>query len=215
MARTLTHEEAEAFYDRLGSRQDAHARFEDRARLALAAGGGFGEARAVVEFGCGTGMLAARLLSTLLPEGARYLGLDVSSTMVELTRARLRAWSDRAEVRRTDGSMRLPVPGASFDRFVSTYVLDLLSEKDIRDLLGEAHRVLSTDGILCLAGLTEGRGLLMRLWRVASAAFPKLLGGCRPLRLVEFLHEGSWRLERRQVISVLGVDSEVVVARRV
>jgi cyclopropane fatty-acyl-phospholipid synthase-like methyltransferase len=36
----------------------------------------------------------------------------------------------------------------SFDRFISTYVLDLLSEENIDSLLSEAYRVLRTGGLL-------------------------------------------------------------------
>jgi len=53
--------------------------------------------------------------------------------------------------------MRLPFDDRSFDRFVATYVLDLLRPDDVRELVSEAHRVLEPEGRLCLASLTRGR----------------------------------------------------------
>jgi ubiquinone/menaquinone biosynthesis C-methylase UbiE len=66
-----------------------------------------------------------------LPTTAQYLGVDSSSTMVELTRKRLARFDSRAEVLQTDGSLTFTLPDESFDRFVSNYVLDLLSPDDI------------------------------------------------------------------------------------
>ena len=130
MADYLTPEQARRFYDRIGRGQDARPLSERRALDALAEQGDFVRAEAVVEFGCGTGRFAARLLRERLPGGATYLGLDVSPRMVTLASAALTPWADRARVLRTDGAVRLPAPDGSADRVVSTYVLDLLSPED-------------------------------------------------------------------------------------
>jgi ubiquinone/menaquinone biosynthesis C-methylase UbiE len=212
----LTHEQAKAFYDTFGARQDAQAFYEDRAVEALIAHGDFAGARAVIEFGCGTGRLAATLLGRHMGADATYVGLDVSTTMVELARKRLEPWRDRAEVRRTTGSMTLDLPACGFDRFVSTYVLDLLGEDDISRLLAEARRLLSPDGRLCLAGLTHGRAPLARLvsrtWQAVHALRPSLVGGCRPIAVAQYLDSQCWKVRHREVISRYGVSSEVLVA---
>ena len=44
--------------------------------------------------------------------------------------------------------MHVDLPDRSFDRFISTYVLDLLSEENIDSLLSEAYRILRTGGLL-------------------------------------------------------------------
>ena len=44
----------------------------------------------------------------------------------------------------------------AFDRFIRTYVLDLLPDVEIRAVLDEAHRVLKPDGLIGLASLTKG-----------------------------------------------------------
>ena len=109
----LSHEEAEGFYDRFGAKQDGQGFYEDVALDELVAHADFGDCASVLELGCGTGRLAERLLSGMLSTRARYLGLDVSRTMVALATKRLARFADRVQLRKTDGSMRLPVESGS------------------------------------------------------------------------------------------------------
>ncbi len=112
--------EAKRFYDRLGSGQDWQRFYENPAISELIAHAAFDSAHSVLEFGCGTGTFAARLLQRYLPAGARYVGLDISTTMVSLAQQRLKPWPGRARVYQTDGSPRIPEPDHTFDRFIST-----------------------------------------------------------------------------------------------
>lgn len=214
----LTREQARAFYDRFGARQDGQGFYEDPATRELVAHAGFERAGAVFELGCGTGRFAAELLAHYLPSAARYAGCDLSPTMIELARGRLRPFGDRAEVRLTDGSPPLDLSDASVDRFVSNYVLDLLPADDVRQLLREAHRVLTPDGRLCLVSLTHGvtvlSRLVSRLWTRVHAWRPDLVGGCRPLALRDFAAADAWTLEHHRVVVAWGVPSEVLVARK-
>jgi ubiquinone/menaquinone biosynthesis C-methylase UbiE len=215
--RTLSHQEARAFYDRFGAKQDLQRVYERPAIDALVASGRFEEARAVVELGCGTGALAARLLRERLPEAATYLGLDVSTTMVRLARERVRPWAARARVEQTDGSPTLPVPDEGCDRVVGAYVLDLLAPDDIRAVIAEAGRALVPGGRLCLASLTFGETAPSRvvaaLWERVHRLRPALVGGCRPLRLAEHVG-GGWDVLERRTACRLGLCSEVLVAAR-
>jgi ubiquinone/menaquinone biosynthesis C-methylase UbiE len=212
----LSREQARAFYDRFGAKQDAQAFYEDRAVRALVAHSQFDTATAVFEYGCGTGRIAADLLTNHLPAGATYVGCDLSTTMIDLARQRLARFGARATLRLTDGSPRLDAADASVDRFLSTYVLDLLSPEDIRALLGEARRILTADGRLCLVSLTYGCTLLSRtligIWTQIHRMRPSLVGGCRPIALRDFLSESHWRIVHREVVTAFGVPSEVLVA---
>lgn len=89
MMRTLWHDEAKAFYDWFGLRQDSQRFYEGPAVADLITHADFHEARSMFEFGCGTGRLTERLLSDYLPSGCRYRAVDISSTMVRLARERL------------------------------------------------------------------------------------------------------------------------------
>jgi ubiquinone/menaquinone biosynthesis C-methylase UbiE len=214
----LTHEEARRVYDRIGAGQDTQAFYEDRATGQLIRHGAFGSARRVLEFGCGTGRFALRLLSQQLPETARYRGLDVSPRMVQLARERLAPFASRVEVVLTDGAPPAGEPAASCDRFVSNYVLDLLAEDEIAAVLREAQRILEPGGLLCLAGLSTGIGPLSRLvaraWLGVHALRPALVGGCRPLDLLARLPAQQWRVRHHAKLAPFGVPSEVLVAER-
>jgi ubiquinone/menaquinone biosynthesis C-methylase UbiE len=218
VTRYLSADEVRRLYDRIGRFQDTQAFYERRAVAALVGDARFGDARHVVEFGCGTGSFAARVLARCLPQEARYLGLDVSPVMVRLARERLRPWLDRAEVRLTDGSMRLPQGDGEADRVVAAYVLDLLDPDDARALLREASRVLAPGGLVCLASLSvDAAGLAAltaRAWEWVWARSPGLVGGCRPIEAARYLAGGDWAGVRTRVVASFGVASEVVVARR-
>lgn len=216
--RTLSRDEAKRFYDRFGARQDHQGWYEDAALELLIEHGRFGTARRVVELGCGTGKLAHRLLERELAPDASYLGFDLSSTMVELSRERLIDYGDRARVELTDGRLALDLEDASGDRFVSTYVLDLLSDADIERALGEAWRVLEPHGLLCVASLTPGvtvfSSLVSRVWSTIHRLRPALVGGCRPIRLEPRLPVGLWTRLAAKTVVARGLTSEVVIYER-
>src|SRR5215471_1621152 len=173
-ARVLTHEQAQAFYDWMGKKQDWQAFYEAKATHDLITHASFETAQAVFEFDCGTGALAERLLTSHLSPSARYVAVDSSTTMIRLAQARLVRFDSRVEVQQTDGSLQFDVPSGSSDRFVSTYVADLLSTADIAALFCEAHRLLLPGGLLCLVSLTTGTDLFSRLVTSAWTSLHRL-----------------------------------------
>jgi ubiquinone/menaquinone biosynthesis C-methylase UbiE len=217
-ADVLSHNQARRFYDRFGARQDGQEFYERPAVEDLLRHMDLGTATAVVELGCGTGRIAAELLREWLPAQATYLGFDVSSTMVGLARRRVAEFGGRAEVRQTDGSPRIDAPGGAFDRFLSTYVLDLLSLEDVDAVLAEAHRVLRPGGLLGLVGLTPGRSglpkLVTRILQGVHRLRPQLVGGCRPLELTGRLPAEAFTLRHHNVVTPWALPSEIVVAER-
>jgi ubiquinone/menaquinone biosynthesis C-methylase UbiE len=214
--KTLSHAEARAFYDRLGSKQDWQKFFEDPATGDLVEALALGSARSVAEFGCGTGRLAEILLTKQLSPTCRYTAIDASPTMVALARKRFLQFDSRAKVLQSTGEMELPLDSDCCDRFLSTYVLDLLSEADIAKLLEEAHRVLSPGGLLGLVSLTHGSAPLSHafeeVWTRVHAWHPSWVGGCRPIELLDFVAEPKWGIRHQRIITRFGVPSEVVVA---
>jgi SAM-dependent methyltransferase len=216
--RYLDYRQARRIYDRIGRWQDTRPLTERRAMDEIASRGDLYNAAALLEFGCGTGRFAARLLQTKLPAGAAYLGLDVSPMMVELAREALAPWGARARVELSDGSTKLPVGDGEFDRFVSTYVIDLLSPADAAGLLGEAHRALRPGGLLALASLTPGSTppsrVLTSLWRGLWRIDPRAVGGCRPVELGTLLAPEHWRVRDQLLVTKWALSSEVLVAER-
>ena len=214
----LSHQQSKAFYDRFGKKQDWQSFYEDVATGALIRNGDFGQAAAVLEFGCGTGRFGERLLEEHLPPSARYVGLDISVTMVALAKERLARFGPRAEVRLTDGRPELGFGAAAFDRFVSNYVLDLLTFEDTRKVLQETWRVLSQGGLLGLTSLTHGFTSISRvvtsIWTAVHAIQPMLVGGCRPINLLEHVTGPRWRVRYDEKFSSYGVPSEVLIAEK-
>lgn len=213
----LNPEQAKAYYDHFGSKQDHQGWYEQPALDDLAAHARLGEAKGVFELGCGTGRFAAELLERHLPRGCRYLGVDVSDTMIGLARQRLAAVPN-TEVRKITADGPLEAPDAAFDRFITSYVFDLLPEARTRQLLAEAHRLLQPGGLLCAAGITPGPGpfsaFVSGLWNTVHRINPALVGGCRPLVLAGLVESPHWHIVHRNVVVAWGIASEVLVAER-
>ena len=212
----LTRFQARAFYDRFGKKQDTQAFYEDAALDDLIAHAAFEQAKKVFEFGCGTGRFASRLLAKHLSPSASYLGIDLSQTMITIAAQRILPYKERAQVSQSDGSMRFPLPDHSVDRVVTTYVLDLLPETDVRQAFCEASRVLIPGGKLCLVSLTKGvtfaSRIFIALWSAVFRLRASLVGGCRPILLNSFFDQKSWSVNYRNVVIRFGVPSEVLIA---
>ena len=216
--RTLTHGQASWVYDRIGSWQDAQAFYEDRAVEEMTEQARFGEAQSVFEFGCGTGRYAVGLLSDRLSPTATYHGVDISPTMCDLAQTRLRAHAGRARVERSTGAPLVPPLDEPPDRFVSNYVLDLLSDADIRRVLDAAHAALEPRGLLCLTSLSFApqwpSRFILGCWSLLRSMHPAVVGGCRPLSLLDYVREPGWQIEHTAVVRQFGVPSQVLVAKR-
>ncbi len=208
-----------AYYDRIGRGQDTQRFYEDRATGRLLEHGGFGTAHSIVELGCGTGRFAQKLLTDWLPSNAAYRGFELSERMTAIATARLQPWPARATATRIEGAPPLPVDDGSADRFLANYVLDLMTPADARRWLDEAHRTLEPEGLLCLVSITPGTRRLSRFvsdtWARIWRRRPMLVGGCRPIQLLELLAGGDWAVVDHEVITAWAVSSELVVARRI
>ena len=215
---TLSCAEARRVYDRIGRKQDTQAFYEDRATSELIRHLDLAGARAVFEFGCGTGRFAAFLLADHLPENAAYRGVDISPVMIALARKRLAHFGLRVEIALTEGDPPTHEPSGSYDRFLVNFVLDLLSLEDIARVIQEAHRMLRPGGLLGLSSLTTGFTPASRafswLWAKIHAIRPSLVGGCRALELLKFLPQHEWRIRHHARVAPLGIALEAVVAQR-
>lgn len=216
MTRLLSAAQASRVYDRLAPVMNLSAVVEDRATNELLAHLDPARAESVFEFGCGTGHFARQLMRQA--PLARYQGLDVSPRMVALARKALQPWSPRISLRVSAGGAPTDQAEASCDRFVSNYVLDLLPEALIVQVLDEAHRMLRPGGLLALSSLTEGHTpasrVLMRGWSWLHERQPALVAGCRPILLRRYLDPARWDILHYRQVAPLAVPLEALVARR-
>lgn len=211
--RGLTIPETEKFYDSLSAKQDGAGYYEDMALAQLTRFADFESATSIVEFGCGTGRFAEEILRL---NNASYWGCDVSAAMIQLSGTRLAKFGKRVMLLKSSGEVSLPLAYNSADRFISNYVLDILSADEIEAVLREANRILKPNGLLCLTGLTHGKGLFSKawtaFWNLRFDLNPRWVGGCRPVALTNFLDE--WDILHQGVVTTIGISSEVVVGMK-
>eukprot|EP00240_Pyramimonas_obovata_P012563 CAMPEP_0118956844 /NCGR_PEP_ID=MMETSP1169-20130426/61791_1 /TAXON_ID=36882 /ORGANISM="Pyramimonas obovata, Strain CCMP722" /LENGTH=254 /DNA_ID=CAMNT_0006904893 /DNA_START=673 /DNA_END=1437 /DNA_ORIENTATION=- len=223
----LTRSKARQVYDKFGSKaNDAESAYGSPTTELLIELSRLEEAEQLVEFGHGSGAFAYRLFErNLLPPSCQYTGVDQSTTMADRAAAKLHPYKDRVELRLTNGA---PADGtkhladASVDRYISTYVLDLLSEEDVLEVLEEARRLLRPEGLLCVCGITYGTNVSSRLaaalWDGIFWWNKEIVGGCRPQRLAPYLEEAGFEVREQRIIqgdqrSFVGcMNNEVVVA---
>lgn len=206
---TLSAPAAQRFYDRIGSRYDwfefYEARAKEQAQRALQLSQGLN----VLSIGVGTGKEQKKILSGISPGGAAF-GLDISPVMLRLTKERTTSPVCQADAR------QLPFADESFERLYAAYVLDLLPIADIADVVTNFKRVLKSSGKMVIIALTEGvdaaSRALVATWKGVFALNPALCGGCRPLELIEVVHQAGFKDVEREVIVQLGVPSEIITA---
>lgn len=92
------------------------------------------------------GMGPGRLLAELDRRGWSVAGVDVSSEMVSLARARLPAHADRLVQASAES---LPFASESFDGVVATGVFEYVG--DLRGAIGEVARVLRPEGVFVVS----------------------------------------------------------------
>lgn len=213
----LEKKEVKNFYDKFGAKQDWQSFYENVAIKKTIEHSDFQTAKSIFEFGCGTGKFAKDLLENYLSKDCQYLGIDLSETMIEIAGKRLKPFENQAKVQLSDGSTKFQFPANSFDRFVSNYVLEILSDEEIAKIFHEANRILSEDGLLSITSLACGEGFVSKqisnIWEFIHKSRPKLVGGCRPLNLINFVDEKVWQIKHHSKVSSFGITSEILIAK--
>ncbi len=201
-------EDVPRVYARLAPVYDFWARLtESRAReLAVAH---LRDGEDVLEVAVGTGLAFADLVRAN-PHG-RTEGVDLTEAMLARARRKVRALPGQHALRIAD-ARALPFPPAAFDLVLNSYMLDLVPESDFPLVLGEFRRVLRPGGRLVLVNMAELPPRLASAYRSLYRRAPRLLGGCRPVALAAFVEEAGFRVERREVVTQLGVPSELILA---
>ena len=215
LTKTLTAEKAKSYYDNFGSKQDKQGFYENKPLKIMLNNANFKDANRIFEFGCGTGKFAKNLFENEISPTCTYVGQDISETMVKLANERLSSWVNRVNIK-LSGSLKLKEEDNNFDRFVSTYVLDLLSDAQINEVLREAKRILTNEGKLCLVGISKGCNIRSKVvafgWKQLFNIKPSLVGGCRPLEILKYIKESDWDIKFNQRVSAKSIASEILIA---
>ena len=211
----LQRKDVPATYNRLAPFHDLMARTVERtARLRAFQLARLENGQDVLEVGVGTGLNMSFVLDRN-PDGT-YVGIDVAPGMLERARRRLdRLGTAGLNYRLLPGdAYGLEFADSTFDLIVSTYMFDLLPADDFVTVITEFRRVLRPGGQALIINMAPDSRFLYRMWEVAYAAFPSLLGGCRGVRLEPFVAESGLEMIERSFVSQWTFQSEILLCKK-
>lgn len=191
-------------YDIWGRLTEARAR--DRA-LELAE---IQDGQHILEVAVGTGLAFYEIVRHN-PHG-HNLGIDLSKGMLEKAEQRLKALGQANYSLRVGTAFALPLEDESVDILVNNYMFDLIAFEDMERVLAEFKRVLRKGGKLILVNMTEGERWGSQIYDRVYSLSPKLMGGCRGVKLSGKLQEYGFRVDVREYYQQLLFPSEVLRA---
>lgn len=198
-------------YDRLGRLYDLAGLVEARAREIALARLEPQPGDRLLNVGCGTGLGSRRIEATLPPQ-ASLISIDLSSTMVRLTRSRVASPVLQADL------LHLPLLRKSVDWLWSAFVLDLLPATDLEPALQEYRRVLDSRGRLFLLSMTGGVDPVSRtviaIWETLYSIHPSLCAGCRPRDLCGTLERMGFHILHQETVVQWGFPVQILLASR-
>jgi len=194
------------YYDTWAALTESRAR---RRALQLAA---IRDGISLIEVAVGTGL--AFLSAAKQNPNGRNVGIDISKGMLAKAEGRLRKAGIANPELSIGSALDIQQPDGSFDLLLNSYMFDLLAQDDWAKVLSEFHRVLKPGGRLVLVNMTAGEkigsGLYDRLYRLS----PRLMGGCRGVRLEPHVVEAGFTVHSRNYVQQAFFPSEVILATK-
>lgn len=153
-------------------------------------------ARRILDAGIGTG----RNIS-YYPRGVEVHGVDLSETMLQACRQRIRSVASTAGL--ACGTVTcLPFKNQSFDAVVSTFLFCVLPDELQPPALKELRRVLRPGGKLILLEYVYSQNPIQRLVMQSMSLWVEFLYGARfDRRTPQHLLAGNWRIESERFVS--------------
>lgn len=93
-------------------------------------------------------------------------------------------------------------------------MFDLISFDEMDIVLKEFKRVLKKEGKLVLVNMTVGEKFGSGIYDLMYRVSPKMMGGCRGIRLSEKLSQHGFRVKLREYYQQLLFPSEVILAQK-
>lgn len=193
------------WYDTLSERHEGPLRDAGLALLAAVPG------ERVLELGPGTGHALLAVSRAVGPAG-RAVGVDRSTGMLAVARARLAAAGARAGLVRGD-ARRLPLPDGAFDATFACFTVELSDDAGIAAVLGEVRRVSRPGARLVVVTMADGDGptVVRRAYDLARAWFPAVVD-CRPIDAAAHLAAAGFRIEATRALTVAGLPVAAIRA---
>jgi ubiquinone/menaquinone biosynthesis C-methylase UbiE len=166
----------------------------------------------ILEVAVGTGLAFYEIVKRN-PHG-NNIGLDLSKGMLEKAKHRMKKMPDANYLLTVGTAFDLPAASESVDLLVNNYMFDLISFEDMDKILLEFKRVLKAGARLVLVNMTVGETLGSRLYEFIYRVSPKIMGGCRGVKMAEKLKQHGFTVETREIYQQLLFPSEVILARK-
>lgn len=202
------------YFDRFGIGLDLLNLIDFNAYTALIASANMSQSRNVLDFGCGRGIFAYRLLRQF-PNVVNLVAVDLSHRCTGITQNRLSGFGN---AKCYVGSLEQISADSHFDRIFCSFVLDTMPVDEIAVVLDRFHRLLEPGGLVCLLsaspGVTRLSRLVMNAWQSLYALNPQLVGGTQVISMKPFLQPAGLSLLKFSQVVSCGFCSEVVIARK-
>ncbi len=205
--------DAPALYDELSKHYDAWAALtESKARkraLRLAA---IKDGQHVLEVAVGSGLAFLEIVKAN-PNG-RNVGIDLSPGMLAKAEKRLHDAGCTNFELSIGSAFDIEEADSAFDVVLNSYMFDLIDERDWARILGEFHRVLKPEGRLVMVDMTVGEKFGSGIYRRIYERWPRVMGGCRGVRLSGPLAANGFIVKSRRYVQQMLFPSEVILAKR-
>jgi ubiquinone/menaquinone biosynthesis C-methylase UbiE len=166
----------------------------------------------ILEVAVGTG-LAFHQIVRRNPDGTN-IGIDVSAGMLKKARKRLSQLSGANYELKKASAFQLEAEDEQFDVLINNYMFDLISFDQMDAVLAEFKRVLKKEGKLVLVNMTIGERFGSGIYDFLYRLSPRLMGGCRGIRLSEKLKENGFNVKLREYHQQCLFPSEVILAQK-
>ena len=164
----------------------------------------------ILEVAVGTGLAFYEIVRRN-PHG-HNLGIDLSKGMLEKAEQRLRMLGQSNYSLQAGTAFDLQIENESVDLLMNNYMFDLIAFEDMGRVLAEFRRVLRKGGELILVNMTEGERWGSHIYDWIYNLSPKLMGGCRGVKLSDKLQQHGFNVDVREYHQQLLFPSEVIRA---
>ena len=170
------------------------------------------DGQSVLEVAVGTGLAFIEIIKRN-PNGINT-GVDLSKGMLAKAEKRVSKLSKANYSLNVGSAFDLNVEDESIDILVNNYMFDLIPFEDMAKIFEEFKRVLKKGGKLILVNMTKGERLGSNLYDIVYDISPKIMGGCRGVKLVDRLQNHDFKVEIREYYQQMLFPSEVILARK-
>ncbi len=166
----------------------------------------------ILEVAVGTGLAFYEIVKRN-PDGTN-IGIDISAGMLKKARKRLSRLSGASYELKKASAFHLEGEDAQFDVLINNYMFDLIPFDQMDAVLTEFKRKLKKAGKLVLVNMTLGEKFGSGIYDLIYRVSPRLMGGCRGIRLSEKLKEHGFHVKLREYHQQCLFPSEVILAHK-